>query len=398
MTVRGRLPRLPSDHERDVLCAATLHDERGIAAWERIRATFDPDTLSPPEYALLPRLAANLQRIAPEFPGLARLRGYRRHTWTANQVALRALAEVATELDRAGIPTLAFGAAAGGAVPGAEPALRRVQVPSLLVPPAAWSEARNALARAGHDVGPPDPPGPVPVAWSCTVRDDGLDVIVARAPSGPLSRTLPSGSTTALWSEPATVEIAGRHQPCVGPHAALVIECVDAVAGAPAGRLSALAGVHSIASSPDLAWDRVVEYVREQHGALLVRDALDLAGALLALEIPASAARDLDALPLGVRDRVASTIHELPTFTVPLFGGSVDTVARAFAATAPLPARDALEVGIDFVRARWDIHSWRAAPGQIARKARAAAHGRTDDSGRPAPRPSVGSSAEPPRP
>ncbi|GMU79830.1 MAG: hypothetical protein AMXMBFR46_26190 [Acidimicrobiia bacterium] len=365
-----------------MLCAATLRDERGVAAWERIRATFDPDTLSPPAYALLPRLAANLERIAPEFPGLARLRGYRRHTWTANQVARRALAGVATELDRAGISTLAFSAAAGGVVPGAEPALRRVHVPSLLVPPADWSEARNALARAGHEIGPPDPPGPVPIAWSCTLRDgDGIAVIVARAPSAPLSRTFPSGSTTALWSESATVEIAGRCQPCVGPHAALVIECVDAVAGAPAGRLSALAEVHSIASSPDLAWDRVVEYVREQHGALLVRDALDLAGALLALEIPASAARDLDALHLGVRDRVASTIHELPTFTVPLLGGSLDTVARAFAATAPLPAREALEVGFDFVRARWDIDAWRAAPRQIARKARAAARGRTRDHG-----------------
>lgn len=362
-----RSPQL-SDRERDMLRAAVLDQPSGAEAWSRLRVDFDVDALTPTEFELLPRLAANLERIDPDYPDLARLRGYRRHTWTSNQVALTALADVAAVLDGAGIETLAFGAAASAIAAYDKPSLRRILPPQLLVPPAAFTDARAALAGAGFLVGAIQPPGPTVLERFCTAQRGESSVLVARYPAPALGWPGAAGGLSAFWSDTVTAELAGRVQRLVGAEAAFVIASAEALAGHGPVRLAALADLYTIVNHANPDWDRVVAFAREQHATGIVADALTLTSSILGSPITPADLQLLTATPISTRDRLVHRLHELPAFSLPVLGGALDWIGRAIAATAPLPPRQALSAGVHMLAAHWAITSWRMAPMVLLRK------------------------------
>lgn len=140
-----------------LLCAALLTGAEAQEAFQIWQSTVDLDRLPPDQFALLPLLYRNLERLGIDHPWLPRLKGVYRRAWYANQLALRSLAGVSGALDAEGIPLLIVGGAALAQSQVAEMALRPIPMMEIIVPVDAADAALHRLTASGWRSRPPFP-------------------------------------------------------------------------------------------------------------------------------------------------------------------------------------------------------------------------------------------------
>src|SRR5947209_3108762 len=95
----------PTEPQRDLLRAALMRDERGLAAWRRIRDSIEPGTLDDAPATLPPHVARNLRAQGFDDPRLELFEGVRRFTWARNQFLVSRCLPIVAEAARRGIPT-----------------------------------------------------------------------------------------------------------------------------------------------------------------------------------------------------------------------------------------------------------------------------------------------------
>ncbi|MBP1464206.1 nucleotidyltransferase family protein [Candidatus Chloroploca sp. M-50] len=141
-----------------LLQAVLYPDEPHPQALQTWLAATELNRLEPGQFHLLPLIASQLQRIAPEHPWLPRIKGIYRRVWYANQRAIRAASEVLQMLEASGQAALLIGPAALAlTVYAADQAqtLRAVGVPQVLVPTEDRGTAIQVLSAAGWQPCPP---------------------------------------------------------------------------------------------------------------------------------------------------------------------------------------------------------------------------------------------------
>ncbi|HUG28125.1 MAG TPA: nucleotidyltransferase family protein, partial [Gemmatimonadales bacterium] len=96
-----------TEDERLLIQAAASTAGEAAAAWESWCGRIDLEDITPASFAILPAVAAHLERSGGSYPLASRLRGVRRYAWTQNQVTLRDLVTVYHTLRDAGVPAIA---------------------------------------------------------------------------------------------------------------------------------------------------------------------------------------------------------------------------------------------------------------------------------------------------
>lgn len=96
-----------TEEERLLIRAAVAPAAEAAAAWESWCEQIELEDITPASFAILPAVAANLERGGRPYPMASRLQGVRRYAWTQNQVTLRDLVSVYHTLRDAGVPAIA---------------------------------------------------------------------------------------------------------------------------------------------------------------------------------------------------------------------------------------------------------------------------------------------------
>jgi hypothetical protein len=125
-------PALPAAVPRPVLLLWTALEappEAAAAAYRAWRAESDIEALGEAEFRLLPAIAEAIDRLEPEAPIRARLRGLQKYCWSNNIHILRTALPVVEGLARAGIPAVAL--KGGGVIARMPLAIRRRSIRDL---------------------------------------------------------------------------------------------------------------------------------------------------------------------------------------------------------------------------------------------------------------------------
>lgn len=126
------LPALPVAVPRPVRLLWTAlsgRPEDAAAAYRAWRAEADIEALSEAEFRLLPAIADAIDRLEPQAPIRARLRGLQKYCWSHNIHILRTTLPVLEGLARAGIPTVVL--KGGGVIARTPEAIRRRSIRDL---------------------------------------------------------------------------------------------------------------------------------------------------------------------------------------------------------------------------------------------------------------------------
>jgi hypothetical protein len=111
--VAGQASIWPTPLQTDLLRATLLDDERGLAAWRRIRPRLDVAAMDYGTHALLPQLRSNLIALGvDDDPLLELFKGVQRFAWARTQILLTQVMPVVAALEQRGLPTMLLKGAA----------------------------------------------------------------------------------------------------------------------------------------------------------------------------------------------------------------------------------------------------------------------------------------------
>ncbi len=147
--VPGHRDVWPTPLQADLLRATLLADERGLAAWARIRPTLRIAEMDSAVQVLLPALHRNLRALGSEDSMLELFKGVHRYTWARNQLLLAHVVPIIAALERAGFPTLVLKGAALLADGRQNAGMRPMTDIDVLVPTTAAADAAQLLVARG---------------------------------------------------------------------------------------------------------------------------------------------------------------------------------------------------------------------------------------------------------
>ncbi|MDZ7957764.1 MAG: nucleotidyltransferase family protein [Aulosira sp. DedQUE10] len=98
--------------EKQLLQATLLQGQAALSAWKQWRSSVDIEVLDSDSYALLPQLYQNLLAHDVKDVHMARLKGIYRRNWYADQLKLKYLKGILSDLNDVGIPAIVLGDAA----------------------------------------------------------------------------------------------------------------------------------------------------------------------------------------------------------------------------------------------------------------------------------------------
>ena len=139
----------PTALQSDLLRAALMRDERGLAAWRRVRPALSIADMDSGVQAVLPQLRANLLRLGINDPLMELFKGVHRHAWARNQLMLAQVMPVVSDLEDAGVPTLMLKGAALMAEGRHDAGIREMTDIDVLVPTGSVADACQVLAACG---------------------------------------------------------------------------------------------------------------------------------------------------------------------------------------------------------------------------------------------------------
>jgi hypothetical protein len=147
--VPGHDSMWPTPLQTDLLRAALFADERGLAAWRRIRPLLDVAAMDYGTHALLPQLRANLIALGiDDDPLLDLFKGVQRFAWARTQVLLARVMPIVAALDEQGLQTMLLKGAAMLVEGRRHAGIRHMGDIDVLVPTGAVAEAVQVIL--GH--------------------------------------------------------------------------------------------------------------------------------------------------------------------------------------------------------------------------------------------------------
>ncbi|MEW6206963.1 MAG: nucleotidyltransferase family protein [Acidobacteriota bacterium] len=139
----------PTAQQENLLRAALLRGQTAIRAWEEWKASIDIENLDSGTYRLLPLLYKNMLAHEVSDPLVDRLKSVYRHTWSKNQMLLRAAAGLLGAMRERRIETIALKGAALASLYYRDWGARQMSDFDLLVPTSKARETMSALQDLG---------------------------------------------------------------------------------------------------------------------------------------------------------------------------------------------------------------------------------------------------------
>ena len=139
----------PTQLQSDLLRAALLCDERGLAAWRRVRPVLTIAEMDSGVQAVLPQLRTNLRALGVDDHLMELFKGVHRHAWARNQLMLAQVMPVVAALEQAGVPTLMLKGAALMVEGRRDAGVREMTDIDVLIPTRAVADACRVLAECG---------------------------------------------------------------------------------------------------------------------------------------------------------------------------------------------------------------------------------------------------------
>jgi len=97
----------PTPDQELLLKAALMHGDEAVSAWKKWQSRMDMEReLDQGSFRLLPLLYTNLRQQGVDEPGMGKLKGVYRQSWSKNQTLFHEIARVVKRLQSAGIRTM----------------------------------------------------------------------------------------------------------------------------------------------------------------------------------------------------------------------------------------------------------------------------------------------------
>jgi hypothetical protein len=310
---RERHIRLGTDHEL-LLRAALLDGPESVRAWQGWIETTRIDRLDAGSQRLLPLLGHNLRRQGIQHRALDVFRGFRRRSWSRNQVLFHEASAAVTALRGAGLETMILKGAALAVRYYEDPGLRPMDDVDLLVRPEGFLPATRQLEELG---------------WIPRARLTGLaaearfrtravhfmsrgggrlDLHAHVLPQAPAA-----GADRACWKAAIAARLEGAETLVLDPADQLLHVLVHGLAWneIPSLRWVADAAL-TLRKTPGLDWDRLLGQARGRENVLALREALGYLRGLLNIPVPRGVLLSLDRTPVSRRARREFRISARP--------------------------------------------------------------------------------------
>ena len=369
---RARPTWLPDAVGEELLRVALLPDERGRAAWSRLRPSLDLDAVDHEQLRILPLVGRTLRALGIDDPYLPRLRGIRRVFWSRNQMLVAATAPVLDALERRGIATMVLKGVPLALTCYRDLGLRPMEDLDVLVP---FDRALDAVASSTSWASPgrrwrrrsssttTGAPGVTPTGrrWTCTgcsTRRSRCRAIRRHGPttSGPG----PSPWRWAGWSRaPPARPICCSTCACTAP-------------GGAAGRglrwvADAVTVLAAVGDRVD--WARLVEQASRRGATPFLSDTLGYVAETFDAPVPPAVLAELRAARPGPRLELAYRIRTGPAPVPGRLGGLPITAGGWLCLTANQPLPAAVGALPGYLARAWRITGWRDAPARVSAKA-----------------------------
>lgn len=265
------------ENNRQLLKAVLLPGPSGLQAFNAWRSTANLDTLPGEQYALLPLLYERAAGFQVEAPCLGRLKGVYRRTWVANQLAFKALAELANAFTTANIQILVIGGACLAQAYYPQPAARPVHSLEMVLKDAAADAASAAIARLGWQ---PKPTG----SSRLHQKQPTLQFRNRTGQVLQLHRQIFKGAPAdeTFWGQGQSFTVADMRVPTLAAEDHLLLACLAVYTA----RLLALVDAAMIIASGKVDWPRFIRQVECFQAHLAVLHVFDLLLACAATCIP----------------------------------------------------------------------------------------------------------------
>ncbi|HEX6699161.1 MAG TPA: nucleotidyltransferase family protein [Gaiellaceae bacterium] len=326
----------PTERQKLLLLTAFGGDEAGAEAWRRLRPRLDLDRLEPGSFPLLPLVHRRLDGLGIEDSYMPRLAGIRRRTWYLNHVQLDGVTAALRALEGRGAEPVVVG---GWQFPahylGGDFGLRPV-------------DGLEALVRGGH-------------AAAGSV-DGGAVTLHER-----FAREFADPDLEDVWAATFLVQLGETSARVLGPTDELVRVCLAGARATVFPNILWLADALSVLET-GIDWDRLVRQARRLRATLRLRDALVYLGRELSADVPAKTIRELEAAPVGRRERLA---HREAGRTRPLLGPTPRIATRFLHVTSDRSLPAALVALPTFLRDELGLQRRSQVPIEVVRRAAA---------------------------
>lgn len=364
---------------------AALHaDDRGVAAWRRLRPGFDLDRADGEQVRLLPLVLRTLTSTGSADPDLGRMIGLRRLGWMRSMFVIQAGSLAVAALRAAGIEVMALKGVALASSVYEHASLRPMVDADLLVRPADVPASLHVLGELGYALRPPvnrrhallrhgvhlesDRGGHVDLHWMAHR---------ALAPPG-ISRTFPALPWESdlpideWWGRARTVDLQGVEVRVPSPTDLLLHVCLHGALGGAGTRLRWVPDASAVVDRGGVDWSLLVAQGRRRRVSATLGSGLRYLREGQHLAVPVEVVHELLAARRGPRVRLAEHVSTRPLpGRSPAFGYLPNTAVRYLLLTRQDPATDAARGVPGFLAATWDV-----APGTRALAAAAVSRAR----------------------
>ena len=319
----------PSVTQRALLEVALSPAEQAAARWRALQP-LDVSTLEPGSFGLLPLLFERLRDIEPGEPQLPRLFGTYRSVWYRNQLLVDRLGVLLPLLrERGGIEPLLVGGMSALLRWYPRLGLRPVPQLELIVerddlPLAAKVSSYAGWRHAGQ------------TATSTVLRDEGQrTLVIHRGPPPALVGPLRADGMTALRARALALGDVQESPRVLDSADELLFACATGARTTLVQTCQWLVDVHRILHSPEAPpSEALLERARQVHLLAPVRAALRYLAEIVDDDVFSRYVGDVDAEPLGRRDRIAFRLAGVPGARL---AGAAQVLATYVQATAEDP-------------------------------------------------------------
>lgn len=273
--------REPTDVQTAAIQAALLAGDSAREAWVRLNElTNSLDQMDAATFRMLPMVYRNLTQVGFPESELGPLKGIYRQAWYRNRVSQAAAFQVLETLANSGIEPAALKGFGLTAAAYSELALRPMHDIDVLVKPAEWSAAADALIAAGWRALRGDRDDYIRRARVFhalpLVGNADLEVDLHRFM---LEESCFSGADDGAWSRVIAVESDGRRMLTLAPEDHVINACVHGVRWDPVPALRWVIDTVMVvrAAGPGFRWSIVEQEARDRGVTIAVGAALSFA-------------------------------------------------------------------------------------------------------------------------
>lgn len=316
----------PTQKQDLLLRAALFTGSEALEAWDRWKDGLNIQEIDSASFRLLPLLYRNLHTIRVQDPLLQTIKGVYRHTWSKNQMLMRALSPMLAVFHEANIDTLVLKGAALLKLYYEDYGMRPMNDLDLLIPERRATQAIELLSQAGY--------APV-FTPRVSFSERYLPLIHAYgfSKSGKIELDLHwhvlqecrrPDSDHNFWQDSIAIDFYGMPTRALNPADQLLHILVHGLKWDIVPPIRWIAdAITLLRKTPDFEWDRFVNQTLKRRLLLPVKQALEFLGDRFEIPIPTNVLEEMRQTRASLSERIEQSYrmkdhHRQPLGHLPL--------------------------------------------------------------------------------